>query len=185
MSFAEAECNLFDPTGASGVTGNIKFSQYSEREIVTYRGSVNGLTEGKHGFHTHALSDIDKDCKGAGGHFNPDDVDHAGPDHPVRHAGDHGNIVANKDGLATIDMKVVGVSLNKGDKNIIGRAIVVHAGEDDLGLGGDAGSLKTGNAGGRVACCVINPIKASKRSHRSDLKHHDPLDEDTVMFLSS
>ena len=40
-------------------------------------------------------------------------------------------------------------------RNIIGRAIVVHAREDDLGQGGDEGSLKTGNAGGRVGCCVI------------------------------
>ena len=28
-------------------------------------------------------------------------------------------------------------------------------GVDDLGLGGDAGSLATGNAGSRVACCII------------------------------
>ena len=27
--------------------------------------------------------------------------------------------------------------------------------QDDMGRGGDAGSLKTGNAGGRVVCAVI------------------------------
>lgn len=42
-----------------------------------------------------------------------------------------------------------------GQYSIVGRAIVVHAGEDDLGLGNNDGSLKTGNAGGRVACCTI------------------------------
>ena len=45
-----------------------------------------------------------------------------------------------------------------GDRDVANRAIVVHAGEDDLGLGvGDAaeGSKKTGNAGGRVACGII------------------------------
>jgi len=42
-----------------------------------------------------------------------------------------------------------------GEQSIIGRAIVLHDGEDDLGKGGDAGSLKTGNAGSRVACCTI------------------------------
>jgi len=46
-------------------------------------------------------------------------------------------------------------------RDIAGRAIVIHAGSDDLGTGtGDAeeGSKKTGNAGGRVACGVIEVV---------------------------
>ena len=51
-------------------------------------------------------------------------------------------------------MNVEGVSLIEGqDDNVIGRGIVVHAGEDDLGLGGKSDSLSTGAAGARVACC--------------------------------
>ena len=47
--------------------------------------------------------------------------------------------------------------LQEGVKNsIMGRAIVVHAGTDDMGEGGDAESKKTGNAGARVACGVIS-----------------------------
>ena len=38
---------------------------------------------------------------------------------------------------------------------IVGRMIIVHQDRDDLGLGGDEESLKTGNAGKRVACGVI------------------------------
>jgi len=42
-----------------------------------------------------------------------------------------------------------------GPESVLGRMIVVHAGQDDLGMGGDDESLKTGNAGGRAACGVI------------------------------
>ena len=41
------------------------------------------------------------------------------------------------------------------ENTIVGRAIVVHALEDDLGLGGDEESKKTGNAGARVGCGLI------------------------------
>ena len=58
-----------------------------------------------------------------------------------------------------------------GNDTIIGRTVVIHTGEDDLGLGGlnDKGeiidaavhreSLKTGNAGGRMACAIIGFAK--------------------------
>lgn len=42
-----------------------------------------------------------------------------------------------------------------GPFGVIGRTVVLHQLEDDLGLGGDAGSLATGNAGSRIACGVI------------------------------
>ncbi|KAA3670540.1 uncharacterized protein DEA37_0003065, partial [Paragonimus westermani] len=37
----------------------------------------------------------------------------------------------------------------------IGLALVIHTRTDDLGRGGDAGSLATGNSGPRLTCGVI------------------------------
>ena len=54
------------------------------------------------------------------------------------------------------------ISLGDGGRHdVAGLAVVVHAGEDDLGRGrGDKeeGSKKTGNAGGRVACGIIELV---------------------------
>lgn len=41
------------------------------------------------------------------------------------------------------------------DQSVIGRAVVIHEGVDDFGLGGFEDSKKTGHAGGRVGCGVI------------------------------
>jgi len=68
--------------------------------------------------------------------------------------GDLGNIEADENGKADFSIKANRVDLI-GDRSVVGRGIVVHADEDDLGKGGDEESLKTGNAGDRLACGVI------------------------------
>ena len=42
-----------------------------------------------------------------------------------------------------------------GKYGILGRSVVLHSDEDDLGKGGNEESLKTGNAGSRIACGII------------------------------
>ena len=91
-------------------------------------------------------------CKSMGGHYNPDNVDHG--DLKQGHVGDLENVVADENGVAKFSINAPRVDL-LGDRSVIGRGLVIHEDEDDLGKGGDAESLKTGNAGERLACGVI------------------------------
>ncbi|KAG2227632.1 hypothetical protein INT45_004673 [Circinella minor] len=144
--------------GDSPVTGTVTFTQESENGPTTVEATVSGLTEGKHGFHVHEFGDNTNGCTSAGAHFNPFGKTHGAPEAEERHAGDLGNVVADKDGKATLKVTDNQVKLI-GPHSVIGRTIVVHAGEDDLGLGGHELSKATGNAGDRWACGVIGISK--------------------------
>ena len=93
-------------------------------------------------------------CKTAGPHYNPFNKNHGGPEAEERHVGDLGNVNATEDGKAHYEYEDRLVMLY-GEYSVIGRSCVVHADEDDLGLGGHELSLTTGNAGARLACGVI------------------------------
>lgn len=136
------------------MSGIIHFSQSTPSGPVTVRGKIEGLTPGQHGFHIHQMGDTSDGCKSMKGHFNPLQLSHGAPGDTYRHVGDLGNILADEKGVAVIDMEDKLLSLT-GINNILARGVVIHAGMDDMGKGGDEGSLKTGNAGGRVACAVI------------------------------
>jgi Cu-Zn family superoxide dismutase len=77
---------------------------------------------------------------------------HAGIDTPKRHIGDLGNITANANGKATVDLDDPSLSFH-GPTSIIGRGLVVHEKADDFK------TQPTGNAGGRVAVGVIGVAK--------------------------
>ncbi|EAT42157.1 AAEL006271-PC [Aedes aegypti] len=140
--------------GTSGVSGNVTLSQPSCTEPVLIEVSIIGLSPGKHGFHIHERGDLSDGCTSTGGHYNPDKVTHGGPADQVRHIGDLGNVVADENGIAKTSFSDTVVSLF-GSYSVLGRAIVVHAGVDDFGKTNHPDSLKTGNAGGRLACGII------------------------------
>jgi Cu-Zn family superoxide dismutase len=93
-------------------------------------------------------------CGSSGPHFNPQNKTHGDISAAVRHVGDYGNIVADSNGNIVVTFNDT-VSKLYGPMGIIGRTIVLHQDQDDLGLGNNTGSFTTGNAGARVACGVI------------------------------
>jgi len=143
--------------GSGDVQGTIWFTEKDGGLKVT--GELTGLTPGQHGFHVHEFGDSTNGCISAGAHFNPHKKTHGGPSDVERHAGDLGNVVADADGKAKVDMVDSQIALS-GEGCIIGRSLVVHADPDDLGKGGHELSSTTGNAGARVACGVIGRAAA-------------------------
>lgn len=93
----------------------------------------------------HVYGDLTNGCASAGPHFNPMNKTHGGPKvfiinktnktiekDEVRHVGDLGNVMAGADTVAKVDFSDNLVSLF-GPHSVIGRTMVVHALEDDLG----------------------------------------------------
>ncbi|XP_017839340.1 extracellular superoxide dismutase [Cu-Zn] isoform X2 [Drosophila busckii] len=138
----------------SQVKGNVTFIQNDCGQSVHVRVQLEGVKEGKHGFHIHEKGDLSNGCASMAGHYNPDKVEHGAPNHEVRHVGDLGNIEVNASGVIDMTYTDSVISLT-GKRTIIGRGVVLHELEDDLGLGNHTDSKKTGNAGGRIACGVI------------------------------
>lgn len=119
---------------------------------VQLSGEIGGLAPNStHAIHIHENGDCSAaDASSAGGHFNPLAAAHGKSGTPAHHAGDMDNLVANSQGVATVDVMARDVVLGANAGNdIIGRAVVVHAQADDYR------SQPAGNAGARVACGVI------------------------------
>ena len=141
---------VLEPRSGSQVRGTITFTQVGP-DIVRVTGEITGHGKGPKGFHIHEKGDCSDD-KGmsAGGHFNPGKHKHGAPYSPERHAGDIGNVTFDDKGVAKINVTVGGISVSRGRPDgIMGRSVIVHAQPDDLRTD------PTGNAGGRVACGVI------------------------------
>ncbi|MDX1590391.1 MAG: superoxide dismutase family protein [Balneolaceae bacterium] len=139
---------VIHPTEGNAIEGYATFTQADDG--VRVQAMVSGLdAEALHGFHIHQYGDCRaSDGTSAGGHFNPEDNPHASPTDDVRHVGDLGNLPTNEDGVAEIDYTDTHISLS-GPNSILGRGVIVHAGEDDFE------SQPTGAAGARLGCGVI------------------------------
>lgn len=144
----------------NGIKGDVMFYQmigHSDNVLIDI--NLNGLPSNMQlGFHIHEAGDLSESCKSACAHFNPYKQLHGGPKSDYRHVGDLGNIVTDSYGNCKMKFTDNMIKLN-GENNIIGRSIVIHEKTDDLGMGGNSESLKTGNAGSRICCAVIGYSK--------------------------
>lgn len=136
------------PIGDSGVEGIVNFEKMDDG--VSVKAEFSGLEGENHGFHIHQFGDCSAvDGTSAGGHFNPYEMEHSNPDAMSRHMGDMGNLTVVSNGVASKMYIDSTIDINQ----IVGRGIIVHAGEDDLS------SQPSGAAGSRIACGVIGIAK--------------------------
>jgi Cu-Zn family superoxide dismutase len=136
------------PKSGTQVTGTATLTQKGDKvEIVV---NAKSLPPGKHGIHIHEKGDCSAaDASSAGGHFAPGGGQHAGPTDPKRHAGDLGNIDADANGNGTLTITTDMLKVGSGDRDVLGKALVIHGDPDDLT------TQPSGNSGGRIACGVI------------------------------
>ena len=163
---------FFDKKCGSRVSGTIELHQCSPHHstyfvidlIVGPSIRKKRTKRAKHALHIHEYGNLSQGCMGAGGHYNPFGENHGWyKKHKLcRHVGDLINNVES-DSKGRIKTRFFDnlVTLY-GPYSVFGRTIVLHSGEDDLGLGGNAESLITGNAGGRMACAIIGRAKSKE-----------------------
>jgi Cu-Zn family superoxide dismutase len=120
--------------------GGLKVSYMSQR-----------LPIGPHAVHIHTTGK----CEGpgfesAGPHWNPENKQHGSENPQGPHKGDLPNMTVAANGVGSVMFTVPGATLAE-LMDADGAAFMVHADADDLK------SDPAGNAGGRIACGVINP----------------------------
>jgi Cu-Zn family superoxide dismutase len=140
-----------EPKSDSNVSGEVTFTE--ENGMVKMAATLSGLSAGEHAIHLHEKADCSSDDgKSTGGHWNPTAEPHGkwGAAEGY-HKGDIGNFTADADGNATVEFSTEQWCLGCEDpnKNIIGKAVIVHQGVDDFT------SQPSGAAGARVSCTGI------------------------------
>jgi superoxide dismutase, Cu-Zn family len=171
-----AKAVLHNAAGAA--IGDVMFIQQGDTVLVKADGLEfpASLTAGFKGFHIHATGECNPTAVdpatgatvpffSAGGHYNPASVTHG------NHGGDMPVLQVNADGSAWTRFKTDHWRV----KDIVGRAVIVHAAPDNFGnvpVGSGATqytpnstgttntsatglTANTGNAGARYACGVI------------------------------
>lgn len=149
-----AEAKLYDTNGNQ--VGKARLTQEEGKVAVHVR--VQDLPPGFHGFHVHAVGECNPPFTSAGGHFDLDAHTHRD------HSGDLPVLLVNGDGTANAKLytdRFVVADLFDAD----GSAMIIHASPDNYAniptryvAEPDATTLATGDAGGRIACGVVEKV---------------------------
>lgn len=139
------------PKSGSNAAG---FALLNEKNGTVYlSATIRGLSAGTHAIHLHEKADCSSaDGKSTGGHWNPTFTPHGKwGSSDGYHKGDIGNFEVGEDGIGRVyfetDEWCIGCEDPK--KDILGKAIIVHQGADDLV------SQPSGAAGARISCAGI------------------------------
>lgn len=131
--------------------GSADLAQTSNGVLIKL--SVKGLPAGEHAFHVHGVGKCEPPFTSAGGHFNPGGKKHGIMAADGHHAGDMPNLYIPTSGEIVVEVVNAAVTLEKGKPNSMfgpdGTALIIHAGKDDYKTD------PTGDAGGRIACGII------------------------------
>jgi len=143
-----------DPKSNSETEGEVTLTESNGK--VKLEAHINGLTPGPHAIHLHEKADCSsEDGKSTGGHWNPTFENHGswGAESGF-HRCDIGNFEADASGHGMVKFETDLWCLGCADetKNIMGKAIIVHQGEDDLT------SQPSGAAGARISCAALIPF---------------------------
>lgn len=141
-------CTL-TPTKGNSVAGTVSIVPRTGNQCGSIlEATITGLPPGStHAWHIHEAGDISADDGTAtGGHFNPQNVKHGLPGRWPLHVGDLGNLpVASSGGMSVVRRQVARLV---NTRLVQGRGLIIHATRDD-------GGQPTGNAGSRLAQCVL------------------------------
>jgi len=145
-----ATAKIFSKNG-SGITGEVVFKEV--KGAIKIEANIFEVGIGPVAIHIHSLGDCSSDDgKSSGGHWNPTGEDHGKWGEAMFHSGDIGNIEVDGFGVGKVVLAdgygrwSIGGPLKT---DIIGKAIVVHVGMDDMV------SQPSGAAGRRIGCGVI------------------------------
>jgi Cu-Zn family superoxide dismutase len=142
------------PTANQTAKGMIHFMENRDGSVEV-QVDLTGVPAGVHGFHAHDKGDCSDNGMASGGHYNPLNAPHAGPEAASKHAGDFGNVTANENGIVNTMFTTRSITVSPGPISVAGHAIILHANADDLT------TQPSGNAGARIACGIVQSMEGS------------------------